>query len=76
MSQQSGRFSKKIVSLVIIMNIIFTAAVLYIFWQVGNEPSTLIAAFFGFTTIELWALAGIRKKEIEKQNGNGGEGMR
>ncbi len=66
MSQQSGRFSKKIVSLVIIMNIIFTAGVLYIFWQVGNEPSTLIAAFFGFTTVELWALASITKTKLKE----------
>lgn len=66
MSQQSGRFSKKIVTLVIIMNIIFTAAVLYIFWQVGNEPSTLIAAFFGFTTVELWALASITKTKLKE----------
>lgn len=66
MSQQSGKFSKKIVTLVIIMNVIFTAAVLYIFWQVGNEPSTLIAAFFGFTTGELWFLSNIKKAEIKE----------
>lgn len=62
------KFSKAIVSLVIILNAAFTVVVLYIFYRVGAEPTTLIGAWFGFTTIELWALAGIKKKEIEIQN--------
>ena len=61
------KFSKAIVSLVILLNAAFTVAVLYIFYRIGVEPTTLIGAWFGFTTIELWALAGIRKKEVEKQ---------
>ena len=62
------KFSKAIVSLVILLNAAFTVAVLYIFYRVGAEPTALIAAWFGFTTVELWALAGIKKKKIEKQN--------
>ena len=62
------KFSKAIVSLVILLNVTFAVAVLYIFYRVGAEPTTLIGAWFGFTTIELWALAGIKKKEIETQN--------
>ena len=62
------KFSKAIVSLVILLNAAFTVAVLYIFYRVGMEPTTLIGAWFGFTTVELWALAGIKKREIEKQN--------
>ena len=65
---KKGRFSKLIVTLVVILNILFTAAVLYIFLCTGNEPVTLIGAWFGFTTIELWALAGIKKREIETRN--------
>jgi hypothetical protein len=61
------KFSKAIVSLVILLNAAFTVAVLFIFYRVGVEPTTLIAAWFSFTTVELWALAGIRKKEVEKQ---------
>ena len=64
------KFSKAIVSLVILLNSAFTVAVLYIFYRIGAEPVTLIAAWFGFTTVELGALAGIKKREIEK---NGGE---
>ena len=62
------KFSKVIVSLVIILNAAFTGVVLNIFYRIGAEPTTLIGAWIGFTTIELWALAGIKKKEIEKQN--------
>lgn len=62
------KFSKAIVSLVILLNAAFTVAVLYIFYRVGMEPTTLIGAWFGFTTIELWALAGIKKREIETRN--------
>ena len=62
------KFSKAIVSLVILLNAAFTVAVLYIFYRVGMEPITLIGAWFGFTTVELWALAGIKKREIEIRN--------
>ena len=67
------KFSKVIVTLVVFLNVIFTVSVLYIFYQIGTEPTTLIGAWFGFTTVELWALAGIKKREIEKQNDR--EGM-
>ena len=62
------KFSKVIVSLVILLNAAFTVAVLYIFYRIGVEPTALIAAWFGFTTVELWALAGIKKREIETRN--------
>ena len=62
------KFSKAIVSLVILLNATFTIAVLYIFYRTGLEPVTLIGAWFGFTTMELWALAGIKKREIEIRN--------
>jgi hypothetical protein len=62
------KFSKTIVALVIVLNFFFTVAVLFIFYRVGVEPTTLIAAWFSFTTVELWALAGIKKREIEIRN--------
>ncbi len=61
------KFSKAIVTLVVLLNTVFTVAVLVIFNRTGAEPTALIAAWFSFTTIELWALAGIKKKEVEKQ---------
>ncbi len=74
------RFSKFIVTLVILLNVSFTVAVLYAFLRVGSEPTALISAWFAFTTIELWALAGIKKREIDverremewKENGSTG----
>ena len=62
------KFSKAIVALVIALNVFFTVAVLFIFYRVGVEPTTLIAAWFSFTTVELWALAGIKKREIEQND--------
>lgn len=60
-----GKFSKKIVALVVGLNAVFTAAVFYAFLRVGHEPTTLITAWFAWTTGELWLLAGIRKAKIK-----------
>lgn len=61
-------YSKYIVTFIIIMNVMFTIAILYVFNHTGNEPSALISAFFAFTTVELWSLAGIKKKKIERRD--------
>lgn len=42
--EKKGGFSKFIITLVILMNICFTSAILYAFLQTGNEPSTLVAS--------------------------------
>jgi len=60
------KFSKIIVTLVIILNVLFTATVLYVFYTIGSEPMSLIAAWFAFTTGELWMLSTIKKNEIKK----------
>ncbi len=73
MSKKKNRFSKFIVTLVIIMNIIFTAAVLYVFVKVGNEPMTLIGCWFAFTTGELWMLSNIKKSKVNKKDGENNE---
>ncbi len=62
-----AKYSKFIVALVIVSNIVFTAAVLYIFLRTSREPTALIAAWFAFTTGELWFLAGIKKSEIKEE---------
>ena len=67
-SKKGGRFSKFIVVLVILLNIIFTASVLYIYLKVQNEPPTLIKSCFAFTTGELWLMASIKKKEVDKND--------
>lgn len=59
------RFSKKIVALVILLNTVFTGVVLYLFLRTGSEPTALIGAWFAFTTVELWTLAGITKEKLK-----------
>ncbi len=59
------KFSKKIVALVIFLNVSFTGVVLYLFLRTGNEPTALIAAWFAFTTGELWLLSGITKTKVK-----------
>ena len=62
------RFSKKIVALVILLNVAFTGAVLYLCFRSATIPDSLVVAWFGFTTGELWFLSGITK---EKMKGGG-----
>lgn len=61
-----GLFSKYLIGLILALNIAFAIAVLIIFVRVGSEPQALIAAWFAFTTGELWFLAKIKRDKIEK----------
>ena len=71
--KQKQRFSKAIVALVVLMNIVFTVAVLYVFMVTGNEPVALVGAWFAFTTGELWMLSSIKKTKVKKgENENEG----
>lgn len=67
MRNKKGIFSKIIVSAVIALNVLFTIAVLIIFLKTSCEPSGLIIAWFSFTTVELWSLAGIKKAKEKKE---------
>ncbi|ABR48700.1 hypothetical protein Amet_2547 [Alkaliphilus metalliredigens QYMF] len=66
--KKKNRFSKFMVTLVILLNTTFTVAVLYTFKNVGHEPTTLIAAWFAFTTGELWMLSSIKKSKVRKED--------
>lgn len=68
--RKKNRFSKFIVTVVILLNILFTAAVLYVFLQTGSEPMTLIGCWFAFTTGELWMLSSIKKSKVKKEGEN------
>ena len=63
---KKGLFSKLIVAFVITANVFFTIAVLYTFLKTSNEPTALIGSWFAFTTVELWQLATIEKRKVEK----------
>ena len=65
--KKKSLFSKIIVSTVIILNVVFAVAVLAVFLKTSSEPSSLVVAWFSFTTVELWSLAGIKKSK-EKRN--------
>jgi competence protein ComGF len=60
-------FSKKIVALVLILNIAFTIAILYLFCRMGSEPTSLIVAWFSFTTVELWSLSKITREKVKSE---------
>ena len=66
--EKKSIFSKLVVIFVILLNVIFTGIVLTIFLKTSNEPSSLIVAWFSFTTVELWSLAGIKKAKERKEN--------
>jgi hypothetical protein len=59
------RFSKWIVGLIVLLNIGFTIAVLFIFLRVGTEPVMLTGCWFAFTTGELWLIASIKKTKVK-----------
>ena len=60
-------FSKIIVVMVIVLNILFTVAVLWVFMVTNNEPTALVTAWFAFTVGELWLLAGIKKTKTKHE---------
>lgn len=62
---KKAKFSKLIVTLVIILNVIFTIGVLCIFRETHSEPTVLIGCWFAFTTGELWLLATVKKDKIK-----------
>lgn len=72
MTKKKGIFSKLIVSAIITLNVIFAVAVLIVFSKTSVEPSGLIVAWFSFTTVELWSLAGIKKVKEKKDDNNHG----
>ena len=64
--KKKASFSKLIITLVIIMNTAFAIAVLWIFREMGTEPTGLIVAWFAFTTGELWLLSNVKKEKVKK----------
>lgn len=64
--KKKGGFSKWIIALVVLMNIAFTGAVLYVFLKTSSEPVALVGAWFAFTTGELWMLSSIKKEKVKK----------
>lgn len=68
--KQALRFSKMIIIAVIIMVLIFTGCVLYIFKKKGAAPTVIRASFFAFMTGEVLALAKLKLSEITVESNN------
>lgn len=60
------RYSKRIVILVITLNVLFTTACFFMFWNGSDVSDELIESWFLFTGSELLALAGIKITETIK----------
>jgi len=66
--KQKSLFTKSIVILIIFLNVAFALGVMWLVYKVGREPSALVVSFYGFTTVELWNMAFIKKqKEMTKR---------
>jgi len=44
-----------------LLNTAFTVTVLFIFYKIGTKPNNIDCFAVWFTTVELWALAGIKE---------------
>lgn len=69
MNKKQGRYSKLIIATVIILNVVFTAAIVYVFLKTSKEPKILTTCWFSWTTGELWLLSKIKKQKITKKDG-------
>ena len=56
-------WKRGLVAVIISLNVIFTAIILWLVWLGRQEPAALIVAWFGFTTAELVTLATLAVKE-------------
>ena len=61
--------SKILVVGIVALNVLFTVTVLAIFVKTGAEPTTLIIAWFAFTSGELGLLALIKIKKGGREDG-------
>lgn len=60
-------YSKIVVAIIIAANVWFADRILDIAELGGTEPAATAAAWFAFTTGELWALSKIKCKKVESK---------
>lgn len=61
-----GEYSKGLVVLIVVLNVVFSAAVLVAMKFGAEEPTTLIERWFNWTGIEILVLFGIKIGKIGK----------
>ena len=64
--QKQPKYSKKIVVLVIVLNVVFALCVLFLSYYGDEVSDTLIEKWFDFTSIELLSMAAIKSVETVK----------
>lgn len=63
------KFSKVVLAGIFLSVAAYIVTVFYFSWHEKTVPSELTIAFFSFISVEVWSLAVIKKKEIEKEGG-------
>lgn len=58
------KFSKKVVIAVLVLNVLFTTAVLVVSWHTLQSVDALVVGWFAFTTGELWTLGKIERDKL------------
>lgn len=66
-AEKQPKYSKKIVVLVILLNVVFASAVLFLNYFGDEVSDTLISKWFDFTSIELLSMAAIKSVETVKK---------
>lgn len=67
--EEKVNFIGWMVILAFVLNITFTTVVIYIFFYTGQEPHTLIAAWFAFTTGEIVVGGALQRKKYDIEYG-------
>lgn len=71
--KRKGLFSKFVILLVVVLNVLFTIRVLQIFETTATEPTALVTAWFVFTGTELVSLMKIKSDKIKNRSENESE---
>jgi metal-dependent HD superfamily phosphatase/phosphodiesterase len=64
------KFTKKIVTAMVLLNVIFVMAVLFLNYKDHSVSDSLIISWFAFTGTELVGMAGIKISEVKKGDKN------
>ena len=62
-----GAYMKRLLVLVVALNVLFALGVLIAMKFGADEPATLIDRWFGWTTAEIFASAGIKISKLVKE---------
>ena len=65
------KFSKKVVIAVLVLNVLFTGAVLAVSWHTMQPVDSVVVGWFAFTTGELWTLGKIERDKLGRGEVNG-----